>query len=172
VSVVSCRVYDDRVEVASDSGLWRGWSQRKGDHHDFVKLTKVGDVVIGSVGSAELIGLLQMFAETHVIAAADKSGVLNWLGEFQDWIYKKTGSWDKNACDFIIVVGGRAFMAAHTWSIHEITGYVAIGAGADYAEAAMYMGASPERAVECAAELCAYVELPVIKYTVKKNAKN
>jgi hypothetical protein len=52
--------------------------------------------------------------------------------------------------------------------INEIKDFAAVGAGEDFANAALYLGHSPEEAVKVACELCCFVSEPIIKYKMKR----
>ena len=49
--------------------------------------------------------------------------------------------------------------------VEEIDDFAAIGAGRDYAYAALYLGATPKEAVEVACELSCYVSEPIVTAT-------
>jgi len=56
--------------------------------------------------------------------------------------------------------------------INEIKDFAAIGAGEDFANAALYLGHSPEEAVKVACELCCFVSEPIVKYKMKRGNSN
>jgi ATP-dependent protease HslVU (ClpYQ) peptidase subunit len=61
---------------------------------------------------------------------------------------------------FIVVHKGKAFFLGG-YFVREINDYYAIGAGMDYALAALYLGASVEKAIKTACELSIFCEGPV-----------
>ena len=52
--------------------------------------------------------------------------------------------------------------------IEEINDYAAIGAGRDYAYAALYLGHEPKEAVKVACDLSCYVSEPIIEVVALK----
>ena len=52
--------------------------------------------------------------------------------------------------------------------VHEISDYIAIGAGEQFANAALYLGHTPKEAVKVACDLSCYVSEPIIEYSMRK----
>ena len=90
MSVVACRILDNGYEIASDSITVRGYTQTK-TNTSFSKLFEVNDMVFGGVGYAEESALLNVFAKTHLIAAATEEAILDFISEFSSWKNGKTG---------------------------------------------------------------------------------
>lgn len=166
MSVVTCKVYDDKYVISADSITVRGSTQSKGDNHKSVKLKEVNGLVIGGVGKAEETSLLYIFAATTKPAFATEDSLLSFWGEFSSWKNKKIGDASINN-NYIIGFGDKVFNI-EGWFINEINDYEAIGAGMDYALAALYMGKSSDESVSVACELSIYCEKPIIKIEKKK----
>lgn len=164
MSIVCCKVEKDTIVIASDSIAVRGYTQSKGDNGSQSKLFKVNGMVIGGVGMAEETSLLRIFAQTRKPKGPSEDDLLVFMSEFAGWKNKKTGTY-KLSNVYIICYSGTVF-SAEGFYIEEITGYQAIGAGMDYALAAMYLGGTVEKAVETACELSVYCEKPIIKYEI------
>ncbi|HQU73805.1 MAG TPA: hypothetical protein PKV71_10255 [Calditrichia bacterium] len=168
MSVVCCRVYEDRIEIASDSITVRGWTQEKGrDNHS--KLVAVNDMVIGSVGRAEDSSLMQLFCATHKPEGASESDILSFMVEFLDWKKKKTDQKQTSGV-FILLFEGKAFYI-NGFFIKEVVSYEAIGAGMDFALSALYLGHNVEKAVETACELSVMCEKPIQSLKMDKAGK-
>lgn len=167
MSIVCCKIYDNKIEIASDSITVRGYTQSKGNNTNFSKLVKSNELIIGGVGSAQELGLFQLFCKTRTPKRADEDSILEFMSEFSDWKKKKTDD-DGITNSYIIVFQQHAFAINH-YFIKEITTYEAIGAGMDYALSALYLEADVQKAVETACELSVYCELPVIKFIVTKS---
>lgn len=167
MSIVCCRVTDDKIEIASDSISIRGYTQSKGDKVKYSKLVKVNEMIIGGVGFSEENFLMQLFAQTHNIKDANTDAVLTFLAEFSDWKKKKIDNY-KIENNFIFLYKSKAFYIER-FLIQEVINYQAIGAGDDFALSALYLGHSVEKAVETACELSIYCEKPIIKYEMKIN---
>lgn len=164
MSVVACRVYDDRIEIAADSISVRGWSQLKGDNLRYAKLTKVNGMIVGGVGKTEENALMQIFCETHKPKAPTCDDLVTFLSEFSQW---KRGRTNDGAItnDFFFVVEAKVFVTSN-FLVQEVVTYNAIGAGDDFAMSALYLGHSPAKAVETACELSIYCERPIVQFTV------
>jgi ATP-dependent protease HslVU (ClpYQ) peptidase subunit len=158
MSVIACRVYEDRYEISADSICAYGWTQTR----DRVKLVEVNGIVIGGSGRAEENSLFQLFAKTHTPSASTEAGILDFISEFSDWKLKKiNNSQIENA--YILGFENNVFQV-YGWDIVKVTGYAAIGAGMDFALAALYLGHTTEKAIETAIELSMACEGPIITY--------
>lgn len=162
MSVVAVRVEDGGYVVAADSITVRGWTQSKTSG----KLHETNGMVLGGVGYAEETALLRLFLETRKPSSETESGVLEILADFSDWKHKKCGKHYGNDNSYLLGLGSKVF-AIEGYFVREVNGFEAIGAGRDFALAAMHLGASPEKAVEVAIELSIYCEAPV-KVVCKK----
>jgi ATP-dependent protease HslVU (ClpYQ) peptidase subunit len=170
MSIVACRILEDGYEIAADSITVRGSTQTK-NNINRSKLVEVNGMVIGSVGSAEESSLLQLFAKTHHPSTATEEGLLEFWNEFSEWKQKRT---DRGNIDnrYFIGLEGVVFYVEH-WLIASVSSYEAIGAGMDFALAALHLGHTAEEAVATAIELSIYCEPPiqVIKKKHKKEKK-
>lgn len=166
MSVVCCKVTHDKIYIASDSITVWGHTQSKGDNINQCKLFKEGNLYVGTVGTAREGALLQLFSKTTKPLTPTEDGVLEFFSSFSDWKKKKT---DTSGIDnsYIMIFEGKAF-TIDSWHIAEITKYDAIGAGMDFALAALYLDNTVEKAVKVACELSIYCEEPIIKYIIEK----
>lgn len=164
MSVVATKVTEKEIIIASDSIRVFGWTQDKipGDSKAAKLYKTKNGVVVGGVGLAEHTGMLKLFLDTHLPKSMTEDALLEFFSEFQDWVRKKTGNsgYDFNTNDFHLVWDGRAFHVSNYY-IREITDFHTIGAGMDFALAALYLGRSVEQAVEAACELSVYCEEPI-----------
>lgn len=164
MSIVAVKKLEKGFEIASDSITVRGYTKRKGDYSNSPKLFKSNGLIIGGVGTAEETSLLQIFCGTHKPSAASEYALLEFLSEFADWKKKKTNNYNGVENPYLICFEGRIF-SAYDFFIEEILTFEAIGAGMDYALAAMHLGHGVRQAVESAIELCVYCEKPIIHMT-------
>ena len=160
MSVVVVKVLKDKIEVASDSIAVKGWSKIPTCDKKFTKMQKINDMIIGGVGSAEETSLFFHYMKTHTIENVDEKGVLDFIIEFRRWKNDLTGN-NSFANDYILAFKSKVFYI-ESMLVIPIDDYYAIGAGADYANGALYMGASPKEAVKASCELCAMVCEPII----------
>lgn len=157
MSVIACRVYDDRIELASDSIRVSGWSQRTDSKT--TKLARIGDVIVGGAGMASENGLIQLYLQTHRPSEPTIEAVLTLLGEFADWKLKKTNNATLENT-FIFAFGGKAF-CTNSYYVDEITNYYAVGAGEDHATTALHLGHRPVEAVQAAIDLSVFCAGPI-----------
>lgn len=165
MSVVAVRVTPAKIEIAADSITVRGWTQSK-DSNKFSKLVKINDLVLGSVGSAEESSLLWVFAATRKPENATESAVVNFFSEFATWKNGKTGKFALEN-EYLLVVDHHAFQIEHFF-VQQITDFMAIGAGRDFALAALHLGYDTRKAVEVACELSVYCETPVKVFEIER----
>lgn len=167
MSVVACRVDQNGFEIAADSITVRGYTQTRGQTSAHSKLYETNDMVVGSVGYAEENSLFRLFVETHRPAQANEYALLEFMAEFSDWKKKRT---DRGNIDNAYMIGFSGFIyTVESWHVERITSYMAIGAGMNFALAALYLGNTAKRAVETAIELSIYCEAPIL--VIKKNTK-
>ena len=164
MSVVAARVYNDRIVMAADSIVVRGWS--KDTKRDFSKINEINGMIVGSVGSAEEGSLFQNFMRTHKPDSATEKDVLSFVIEFSNYKRGLTGDY-KMSNDYLLAVTGHLFFI-HNMLVYEIKEYGAIGAGEDFANAALYLGHSASEAVDVACNLCCMVSEPIIEYAMNK----
>ena len=161
MSVVAVRVNKNKIEMACDSILVKGWSKVPDASEKFVKMQKINDTIIGGVGEAEESSLLFHFMKTHILDEVNEITIIDYFIEFRRWKNDLCGDNNMNNC-YILASKGKAYFIQKMLVI-PIDNYYAIGAGDDYANGALYMGASVIEAVKASCELCAMVCEP-IKY--------
>ena len=163
MSVVAVKVYDDKIQIAADSIVCRGDSKRVDDN--FTKLVNINDMIIGCCGSCEEASLLYHYAETHKPLSTSEKDILAFIIEFSKWKNDLVGSPSINN-EYVIVFDGHAFIVVSMF-VNEVKTYAAIGAGLDFANAALYLEHSPKESVKVACALFCYVAEPIIEYEVK-----
>jgi ATP-dependent protease HslVU (ClpYQ) peptidase subunit len=166
MSVVVCKVNKDKIEMASDSILVRGWSKLNNAPNKMVKMMKYNEMIIGGCGNADEISLFFHYMKTHTIEDMDEKNVLDFAIEFKRWKAELTGD-GSFVNPYIIAYKGKAF-AIEGMLVFPIDDYYAIGAGQDYANGALYMGAGAKEAVKAACELCAMVCEPIMYESILK----
>lgn len=162
MSVVAVKIHKDKIEFAADSIGIKGTTKR----NNIAKLAKVNGMVIGGVGTMQELSLLLIFAKTHRPNAACEKDVVDFFFEFEKW---KGDLYQPFISENIYVVGinGKAFYIEGLL-VHEIKDYEAIGAGMDYALAALYLSHNATEAVNVACELSCYVSKPIITINIPK----
>ena len=165
MSVVAARVYEDRVVVAADSIIVRGWEAKKTDGN-FAKLEYANEMIVGGCGTTEEISLMLQYMQTHRPAEPNEKEVLAFIVEFARWKKELTGNSSVENC-YLLVFRGRLFQISGMF-VMEVSNYTAIGAGEDFSNAALYLGHSPEEAVKVACALSCYVAEPVIRHEMER----
>ena len=166
MSVVVCKICKDKIEMAADSIAVKGWTKVNNAQNKIVKMMKYNDMIIGGCGNSGEISLFFHYMKTHTIEIMDEKGVLDFIIEFRRWKHDLTGDNNFNN-PYIIAYKGKAF-AIEGMLVFPIDDFYTIGAGADYARGALYMGANPKEAVKAACELCAMVCEPIICESISK----
>lgn len=166
MSVVAVRVNKDKIEMACDSILVGGWSKVPNANEKFVKMQKINDTIIGGVGNAEESSLLFHFMKTHILDEVNEMAIIDYFIEFKKWKSELCGDNSVNNA-YILASKGKVYFIQKSLVI-PINDYYAIGAGEDYANGALYMGASVIEAVKASCVLCAMVCEPIIYECIAK----
>jgi ATP-dependent protease HslVU (ClpYQ) peptidase subunit len=166
MSIVCCRVTEKKIEVASDSILTIGMTQNKSSNR-FAKLVQVNGMIVGGVGDADEMSLFLLYCTTHHPERADESGLLSFVCEFVEW--KKSRISDSRLNNgYLVAYSGKIF-CVDGYFVQEIISYEAIGAGMDFALAALYLGHDARRAAEVSCELSILCEAPIVYYEMERN---
>lgn len=162
MSVIAAKVYNDKIIMAADSILCSGWSKR---NNNFAKIIELNGMIAGSTGTAQEASLMWHYMQTHKPASASEKDILEFVVEFSQWKSSIDGNKVENS--YLFAYKGHLFEINNMF-VHEISDFAAVGAGEDYANAALYLGHSPREAVKVACELCCFVCEPIIEYTMQK----
>lgn len=165
MSVVAVKKTDKKIKIAADSISVCGWTRMEKTIKK-AKLFKVNDIIAGGVGLASENLLLENFCLTHKPHEATEREVLNFFVEFNN--YLKDLGLSKYTNAFILCYQGKAFLIYEDLYVNEVNEYAAIGAGEDFALAALYLGHSAKEAVKVACELSAFVAEPIIEFEMEK----
>lgn len=163
MGVVAAKVYEKEIIMAADSILVKGWSKR---NSNFAKIAEINDMILGGCGSAQEISFMWHYMQTHKPASATDKDVLTFMIEFTQWKNNiGAGSCIEN--EYLFAYQGHLF-EIQNMLVHEVLDYVAVGAGEDFANAALYLGHTPKEAVKVACDLSCYVCEPIIEYKMAK----
>jgi hypothetical protein len=164
MSVVAARVYKDKIVMAADSIVVRGWSKRT--DHDIVKINEINGMIVGSTGYAQELSLMWQYMTTHKPATATEKDVLNFVVEFSRWKRELIGD-GSVANTYLMAYDGHLFQI-EDMLVYEVSEWSAVGAGEDFANAVLYLGNNPRDAVKVACELSCLVAEPIIEYSMPK----
>ena len=163
MSVIAAKVYNDKVVMAADSIIVKGWSKRNAN---FAKIADINSMILGGTGTAHELSLMWHYMKTHKPASPTEKDVLTFIIEFAQWKNSMVG--DSNVGNsYLLIYQGHLFEIDHMF-VHEVFDYVSIGAGDDFASAALYLGHDPKDAVKVACELSCYVCEPIIEYSMPR----
>ena len=160
MSVIAVKIYRDKVSIAGDSIVCYGWTKRTDGN--FNKLTQINGMIIGSVGYAQESSLFFHYAETHKPADATTKDILAFIVEFAKWKNDLIGN-SSVSNSYILVYKGKVF-SIESMFVYEVQNFEAIGAGRDFALAALDLGHTPKESVNVACKLCCVVAEPVIEF--------
>ena len=163
MSVVAVRVEKNKITIGADSILVNGYTQEK---DKMAKIFQNEWAVVGDVGEAQEGALFQIYTKTRRPRESSVEGITEFLFEFYQWKKEKTESVELTN-DYIIVFDGKAFLVEGFY-VKEVKDYMAIGAGMDFALAALYMGSSVQDAIKTACHLSILCEEPVNIITIPK----
>ena len=163
MSVVAVRVEKDKITIGADSILVSGYTQEK---DKMAKLFQNEWMVVGDVGEAQEGALFQIFSKTRKPREASVDAMTEYLFDFFSWKREKTDS-DSLENSYIIIFNKKAFLIEGFY-VKEVTDYAAIGAGMDFALAALYLGSSVQDAIKTACHLSILCEEPVNIIEIKK----
>lgn len=163
MSVVAVKVTNKKITIGADSIIAFGWTQEK---DKLAKLEEVNGMIIGSVGVAQEGALFRVFCRTRKPRAADVESIVDFMSDFQDWSKNKID--DSTIENGYILVFDKKVFNIEGFYVKEVTDYTAIGAGMDFALAALYLGNSVEESIKAACHLSVYCEEPVNMFYVEK----
>jgi hypothetical protein len=164
MSIITCKVTDTGYEVAADSIIIWNDLQSKGENFEHVKLVDVNGMVLGGSGAIAESSMFQLFISNHRPAHITELGILEFLTEFVAWKRSKTGG--DGIANHYFLGFDRVVFLIEGWLVSQIRKYHAIGAGREYALAALYLGHDAKTAAKVATELSIYCEPPIV--SIKK----
>lgn len=156
MSVVVAKVAEKYITIAADSGCYQGKGIIPSKNMNISKMEKINGMILGGVGIAEENQLFFDYMKTHVLDVVDPEHIRAFIKEFQH--YKEELGLSKNLeNEYLLAAKGRCYNFQGMF-VAEVHDSWAIGAGGNYANGALYMGATAEKAVEAAIALCAFVD--------------
>lgn len=159
MSVVAVKKEKNKITIGADSIRISGWGTQEKDK--LAKLFRVSEnTIIGVVGSCSTSSLFRDFMDNHLPKMNDEYGWTLLMREFASYLSEIKSGPKFEDSSFIVVNRGKIFFLGG-YFVREIKDYYAIGAGMDYALAALYLGASVDKAIETACHLSIFCEEPI-----------
>lgn len=168
MSVVAVKIYDKEIIMSADSIIVSGWQDKTPVGKD--KMYEINGMLIGSAGDAQELTHMFLFAENHTPLDMTERGLIKFMNEFRQWRINEFGVPAEKPIgnEYLIASKGKCFMCYGCVYVGEVRDFYAIGAGEDYAKAALYLGHSPAEAVKVACALSCYVDEPIITKSIPK----
>ena len=163
MSVVCAKVFKDKIVIAADSIVVSGWT--KDTKQDFIKLKKINDMIIGGSGYCEEQSIMWHYMKTHRPNDNSEKSVLDFMVEFAKWKDEYSGNKTVQN-NYILAFDGKLFFIEGLF-VKEVNDFCAIGAGRDFALAALHLGHPPKEATKVACELSCFVAEPIIEEEMK-----
>lgn len=166
MTVIAARKTNDTITFASDSILVAGYLKATDKEVIYNKLFQQNDMVIGSTGTGYEGTMMELFSRNHRPVDGSRLSVIDFFVEFREWINKRdAGHSPEN--DYLIAYDKKLFRTYGGLDIYEVPEFEAVGAGEDFAKAALHLGHTPREAVEVACKLSIYCSEPISEITVE-----
>jgi len=164
MSVIAVIKEKETISIAADSSIVQEDVQIKnGNKNKNCKLSKINDLIIGSVGSTETHAMFCLFASTHLPPNATEDGMTEYLCNYYDWLYKKTNKRDVD--NVFIIIYKRKIFEIYDFYVREIQTYAAIGIGRNFVLGALYCKQPLQLSMEAACEFSIWCEKPIEIHT-------
>lgn len=174
MSVVAAKISDNKITMSADSIILSGWQRKDQEHFKAAKMCKTNGMLIGSCGSLQESSMFQVFCANHKPESPKLKSVLEFMIDFKKWMKDLSldpdvASDKKPVENQYLIAFDSSLWVVYGWDVIEIKDCYAIGAGEDYALAALHLGCSPREAVKVACEISCYVCDPVLEETIEIN---
>ncbi len=165
MTVIAARRTREAITFAADSILVAGYLKATDKEVVYNKLFEQNGMVIGSTGTGYEGTLMELYSRNHQPVDSSRLALIDFLVEFRDWIHRRDSEYcPENA--FLIAYDGKLFRTCGGLDIYEVPEFDAIGAGEDFAKAALHLGHTPREAVEVACKLSIYCSEPISEITL------
>ncbi|WP_228016527.1 hypothetical protein [Leptolyngbya ectocarpi] len=166
MTVIAARKTKGAITFASDSILVAGYLKATDKEVIYNKLFQQNEMVIGSTGTGYEGTMMELFSRNHRPVDGSRLSVIDFFVEFREWINKRdTGHSPEN--DYLIAYDKKLFRTYGGLDIYEVPEFEAVGAGEDFAKAALHLGHTPREAVEVACKLSIYCSEPISEITIE-----
>lgn len=157
MTVIAVDVRGEDIVIGADSQITYGYHMRVDNPPKLIR-SKTG-VILAGTGAAEGNALMRLYLENNRPREASEYAVTEFITDFRKWAHDRAK--DPNlATQFLLAVDGVAY-EIHDYYIALVTTFKAMGAGLEYAEAAMYLGQTVEQAIRAACHLSTACNEPI-----------
>ncbi|MEO0348891.1 MAG: hypothetical protein AAF282_02440 [Cyanobacteria bacterium P01_A01_bin.15] len=166
MTVIAARKTKDAIIFASDSILVAGYLKATEKEVIYNKLFQQNGMVIGSTGTGYEGTMMELFSRNHQPIDSSRLAVIDFFVEFRDWIQKRDADYTLEN-DYLLAYDTKLFRTYGGLDIYEVPEFESIGAGEDFAKAALHLGHTPREAVEVACKLSIFCSAPISEITVE-----
>jgi len=164
MSVVAVKIEKNKITIGADSIIII--SEYTQEKNKLAKLYQNEWMVVGDAGNAQEGALFQIFSKTQKPKASTVENITEYMFDFYSWKKDKTDS-NELENEYIIIFDKKVFLI-NGFYVREVNNYAAIGAGMDFALAALYLGKTVKTAIETACYLSTMCEKPINLIEIKK----
>lgn len=173
MSVVAVKITDNKIVMASDSIIVGGWDRKDQERFKSVKMSKVNGMLVGSCGYLQEGAMFQVYCSNHKPEGTKIKDVLEFMIEFKKWVKDLSLNSDEDSKKMLsnqyLIAFDSTVWVVNGIDVIPVKDYYAIGAGEDYALAAMHLGCTPHDAVKVACEMSCYVTDPILEESIEIN---
>ncbi|MEL6157705.1 MAG: hypothetical protein AAFQ40_17250 [Cyanobacteria bacterium J06623_5] len=160
MTVIAARKTSDAITFAADTLITSGYLKSTSADIIHSKLFQHNDMAVGSSGDCFESTLMELFTRNHKPTDTDRLSVIDFLVEFREWVRKKEAGYQPSN-RFLIAFSNKLFFVCGGLEVYEVQEFEAIGAGADFARAAMHLGHTARESVEVACKLSLLCSEPI-----------
>ena len=175
MTVLAVKNYKDRIEIATDSGVFYGESGFK--ENNSIKIIEVNKIIFSSTGFVSEKNFLELYCSTRTPESNKKLDILRFFSNFRKWqISEFSVNFEKTEIiknNFFFYFNGKIYKITSNLTIEEIKEGEFDSGGAGYREAktALYLGKTPREAVEVTLKVNAWTSGKVQEKIIYKNNK-
>lgn len=171
MSVVAAKIMDNKIIMASDSIIIGGFSRTDQERFKSTKMSKVNGMLVGSCGYLQEGAMFQVFCGNRKPAGTKIKDVVEFMIDFKKWVKELSLNSDDDTKKMLsnqyIIAFDSTLWVINGIDVIPVKDYYAIGAGEDYALAAMHLGCTPREAVKVACDMSCYVSDPILEETIE-----
>ena len=168
MTVLALKNYEDKIEIAADSGTFYGQDGAK-ENGSIKIVSPKENFHFAATGWVSEKNLFELFCLKNEPEANTRHAILRYFSDFIHWKKQFTDKLEQN-CHYFIIYETLCYQIQGGFDIESIpTGsFRALGAGMQEAKCAMYLGRSPYEAVELCLKLNAWTSGEIQQLTITK----
>lgn len=152
MTVIAAIKTEDKIVFAHDSIMLSGDSVITNNNTVSSKLWQQNGLTVGHSGQCLFNTLMRIFAKTHIPKAACEDGMVEFLIEYVNCCQSKYNT-GMPTSSFLIAFQDQLFRVYGGIDVYKVEKFDAIGGGADFAQAALFLGKTAQEAAEVSCQL-------------------